>query len=696
MTTQSPNAIISSKSPVFDTICALAASLPNNEVIKHDHQIKQVNSDRLKNNNLFYIFSYRQDFDFDKLWKNVDIEFSAFTRINEKTSYSTIIIWDGYPEKGSTGAVPIENWVTPIDWAVCAALSFSGRKEKPNWRVLIIDLVSQNHPGARSVSLLKANSAMIPWLRIYRPVISEKESELNQFDTLLLEEKYLGADRYALLRAMTKDDFASLIEDIRIPERVLGLNSSYDTLDALAAIWRANIVQPGDRHQIANLVAPLILLEALKNRQTPNETFRLESCISNSLTLALTEQLKRLQLLTLPAKGKGNQRARALTSVRDGLNSLSNEIDFQIYLIDDQYPVGYSDILDFVVDTPGKIICCDSAAILFGKLRDVLECRRIDTPGWRKPLFDKATILLLDLRLWFDTSKEQLASFHDALIKIGNLYQDNIKEPFKETRGNIAVVLDEQRKAWADDWTIVKKNITDQKDIEDLLALTMLPRLLSIVDPFLPIIVFSSSAQRQTLEAFAGYPNIITDFRKPMPTGYGTSLDPMEAVNDLAKAFQKSIQICRIKFIGDYISNLDRALFIDDNKIIYDKFKAEDTLEYNVSIKFDRKIVSADLHKSAMHLLNGEHRFSIMLPFFLMERWYKNLTKKEFQDIMPDADYWLLANPRNHYAHGDIFCLEQDSTDIDKMIVVWNDFIKLLKIVPNEVVWVLRTANREL
>jgi hypothetical protein len=508
-------------------------------------------------------------------------------------------------------------------------------------------------------------------------MISERESFLNQIDKLLVDDNNLDADRYALLRAITKDDFISLIGDIKSPERVLGLNACYDTLDALASIWRTNIVRPGDRHQVANIVAPLILLEALKNRVNPNETSGLERNISNSFTLALTEQLRRLQLIALQTQGKGNKRDRALKSVRDGLNSLNEEnIDFQIYLIDDQYRVGYSDILNFVVQSPQKITCYDSADILFDKLRDALGRPRIDTAGWRKSIFDKATILLLDLRLWYDTSNEQLTSFYKVLEEIGSLYENNIKEPFEETRDGIKIVLDEQRKVWADDWTIVKINITDNPEKEDLLALTMLARLLSIIDPFLPIIIFSSSAQRQTLEAFAGYPNIITDFRKPMPSGYEASLDPMETLNDLATTFNKAVQICRLRFIGDYIADLDHKLFIDGNKIIYDKFRNKDTMKRNVTVEFDRKIVSEDLHKSAMHLLKGNYRFSTMLPYSLMEKW-----SMKFKYAMNDDDFRLIAIPRNNYVHGDIFCLENTATDIDKAIAVWKKFIALFKAV---------------
>jgi hypothetical protein len=237
--TQIPNSIAPVASPVFDTLCALVAHLPDTEVIQHEHLKIHDIPGRPKKNNFYYIFSYREDF--SKLWMEIDQESRVFEDIfdwsSSTKSYSTIIVWDGYPPQNNTNAIPIENWVTPIDWAVCAALN-ALRKAKqlasadssriteflPEWSVLIVDLVSQNYSGSQSVSLIKANPALIPWLRIYRPAIPAGESELNELDNILVG-KDIVEQRYALLRAMTKDDFTSLVEDIRTPERILGLKA---------------------------------------------------------------------------------------------------------------------------------------------------------------------------------------------------------------------------------------------------------------------------------------------------------------------------------------------------------------------------------------------------------------------------------------------------------------------------------------
>lgn len=48
---------------------------------------------------------------------------------------------------------------------------------------------------------------------------------------------------------------------------------------------------------------------------------------------------------------------------------------------------------------------------------------------------------------------------------------------------------------------------------------TLLPRLIALLDPTLPIVVFSSTHRTELIEPFRGYGNIITDFHKPVVTG---------------------------------------------------------------------------------------------------------------------------------------------------------------------------------
>lgn len=48
---------------------------------------------------------------------------------------------------------------------------------------------------------------------------------------------------------------------------------------------------------------------------------------------------------------------------------------------------------------------------------------------------------------------------------------------------------------------------------------TLLPRLISLLDPTLPIVIFSSSHRTELIDPFRNFGNIIVDFRKPVLTG---------------------------------------------------------------------------------------------------------------------------------------------------------------------------------
>jgi hypothetical protein len=75
-------------------------------------------------------------------------------------------------------------------------------------------------------------------------------------------------------------------------------------------------------------------------------------------------------------------------------------------------------------------------------------------------------------------------------------------------------------------------------------ALTLLPRLWAIADPTLPIVLFSSTRQRDISEALSLYGNIITDFQKPVITGTISLQDVIEqARNGLVKAMKAALKI---------------------------------------------------------------------------------------------------------------------------------------------------------
>lgn len=81
---------------------------------------------------------------------------------------------------------------------------------------------------------------------------------------------------------------------------------------------------------------------------------------------------------------------------------------------------------------------------------------------------------------------------------------------------------------------------------------TLLPRLLSLLDPTLPIVIFSSTHRSELIDPFRDYGNIITTFRKPILSGLTT--DWVEIVKELHLDFGSALeQAARILRVRDTI-----------------------------------------------------------------------------------------------------------------------------------------------
>ena len=78
---------------------------------------------------------------------------------------------------------------------------------------------------------------------------------------------------------------------------------------------------------------------------------------------------------------------------------------------------------------------------------------------------------------------------------------------------------------------------------------TVLPRLLSLLDPTLPIVIFSSTHRTELIEPFRDYGNIITGFHKPVLGGLseGWELAVREMHRDFLDAVDRAAAILRVR-----------------------------------------------------------------------------------------------------------------------------------------------------
>ena len=118
-------------------------------------------------------------------------------------------------------------------------------------------------------------------------------------------------------------------------------------------------------------------------------------------------------------------------------------------------------------------------------------------------------VLFLDLRLFRAGSAGQPAelSFYQSLAAFGQQLLDS--------RRSLPWIDEEAREALR----VELRQVGDLPTAGFPPPETILPRLLSLLDPSLPIVIFSSTRRTELIEPFRGFGNLITDFHKPVLTG---------------------------------------------------------------------------------------------------------------------------------------------------------------------------------
>lgn len=171
----------------------------------------------------------------------------------------------------------------------------------------------------------------------------------------------------------------------------------------------------------------------------------------------------------------------------------------------------------------------DSLTGLAGRLSDYLKSGRprlssadlipADTPD--RPDDQKAPepwgnfVLFLDLRLGLGER------FQEQLVQVG-----------------IALLSTENRKL---PWLTKANRAKFKAELENgNIDETLLPRLIALLDPTLPIVIFSSTHRTELIGPFRDYGNIITAFRKPVLSGLTRNW--AEVVNELQADFVSAIE----------------------------------------------------------------------------------------------------------------------------------------------------------
>jgi len=429
------------------------------------------------------VWSYEHDF--DVLWLPQQNTVDSFNR-------RQIILWARTPP-GNCYPVNTDVFVSPLVWAVCSA---SRNPALKTHGVTIIDLSPEVHTNDPLIDQIRAfRQASIPWLTFLQ------WHELVVEDVDSLRDVVLSTTRGGS-HVQPSDDRA---------------------FDQLRQTLRFQLTDPSsrdERHAVSNLIGPMILLgraPTLGSYQEKTNGARPADHLSAFKTIlevcGLIPKSDAAPLIS--AKEPGNSRP---------LCSLSNA---KIILLDDQWHQGWG---EWVCQTlgleylpgptpsprPQKVTTDGSVEVFVASdpewlierltLPDSETDKRL-TLSLLDPQDGKDEILLLDLRL-FSGQRDREASFVGKLIPLCSRFTRRLHawQPFEPPElTNV--------QSWCAD-----PNNLDGKPVSegsDSIARSLLGRLIALTDFSLPILLFSSTGDRDMVKLLEPYGNIISSFSKP-------------------------------------------------------------------------------------------------------------------------------------------------------------------------------------
>ncbi|MDX6404501.1 MAG: hypothetical protein QOH70_1956 [Blastocatellia bacterium] len=542
---------------------------------------KQIARSRPETGKEWLITSYREDFEwlwkFERTWKrDVEVGVSLLGWIssgNDSSTRTIIVVWDGTPPPDST--IDIQAYVTPYDWALACSWAIFKRTKSdstgvtayPQLRILILDISAEVGLETFAPNAFQAVRA-VSWVQVYRPVHSKNDAAV--IASMNTDDRSVSLLRSAV--PIGSFGFGELCNDLLNPERVLSMAAAQmegdkrPVLKTLARIWESNLLNSDNRHHVANLMAPLILTQALPAALRG----LVEGKIANGrpLRTALKTIVRELGFGKIRSSTTSLSDQGILREVLAAPDVFDRNHNLSFLLIDDQYTLGYGVLLASVLfGNDYYSFECDQTADgnRFATVDDEFRCEanaesilvflkgfgRVN--DWRQPrllrLDPQVDILFLDLRLWSD-SENRRAFLRHLLEVCGSLGIEpltNAADPSFDSAFKQAY-----ERAQAE----VKNGQDGAGEIEPL---ALFPLLLSHFDASLPIILFSSTHQWVILELVRHRQNIIADFTKPLLEGYAEVIDPARHLNDLSGAINKAIEMHESRCIWERLAEVDQV-----------------------------------------------------------------------------------------------------------------------------------------
>lgn len=437
-------------------------------------------------------------------------------QLADATKNGVVLIWDGSVSSAAyAGRISTAEYLNPLTWSLCALRRF------PHLQVTVLDCDAAEHSKGKFYQVVRTlDPAQLPFRLLTHPC-------------------HCVADYLSFLQK-----HRTVVESTTVT-------------DLLTHQVRALLTERGresNHHALANIVGPLILTEKRRLEDGRSSQHALLSLFREvglfgsvnapGLHATLTESGQGVEPDVSPPRLFGDQPVRLLLvddqfdqgwdewvasmvtgepacsiektatpdvlvqAINEGLAKEGTDVDCRFRL---RFPSLQA--LAAPTEGSGAQSKVSQARTNFISLSD-LTAEVQEPPSEQQ---DAETILLLDLRLFSLRAAMDEADFVRAkllpLCRRFVAYGDS--SPTKrDVRLAWAGFSSDELKA-SDEWCENPRRETDAY----LHVLSLLPRLLALVDFSLPIVLFSSTGQRRIIELLKPYGNIITDFEKPRFTG---------------------------------------------------------------------------------------------------------------------------------------------------------------------------------
>jgi hypothetical protein len=517
---------------------------------------------------------------------------------------SVVILYDGQQasDRSNTGFHP-EDWLSPWDWAIGMSMALSRIPTSippGGFRCFIVDLLPAYWGTAARVRF-KAIGGLAPWLRWYVPTSGDQTPTR---------------------------DFSMFFHDLTRLSHVPNMNSSVlltPEWPMFVQTWAGFFESPTHRHAIGNLIAPLILADGLSRNQglgisiAPDDvTARFHSLLRTVGPASRHDHPKDGGLID-------KRPLLAKMSLASPAHTIFGQPDrLRLILVDDQYDLGYDTIITrLLLGNEYEVIPYDHGSLAKGKkgYEDVqiqsiaspdlllrwIQDAVTNEPDWSQPRVlgpGDIDILCLDLRLFTDSTPDHPSDSERDFLRKLVAFSRTAKLP-----------LDRHPKL---EFALAAASRRSQGESEELLGLCFLPLLINLVDPSLPIVLFSSTHQREVTDLLRDCPSIISTFAKPIITGYLSVDIAQQCASDLESALSQALRLHRVRIIWRLIVDLAQALRAKPCRIVERFLSASDdgTPEYTIDTAMIR--ILATEYQSLF--LYGRFADALQIPDNLLEQ----------------------------------------------------------------------------